>query len=42
MSRLRQVRRTDLHPGAEPIFHLVFGDRDPVADLMAHLRERQG
>ena len=30
MSRLRQVRRTDLHPGAEPIFQLVFGDRDPV------------
>jgi len=28
--RLRQVRRDDLHPGAEPVFQLVFGDRDPV------------
>ena len=30
MPRLRQVRRDDLHPGAEPVFQLVFGDRDPV------------
>ena len=30
MARLRQVRRADLHPGAEPIFQLLFGDRDPV------------
>jgi len=30
MPRLRQVRRTDLHPGAEPIFQYLFGDRDPV------------
>ncbi|GIT76722.1 MAG: hypothetical protein Ct9H300mP31_12530 [Acidimicrobiaceae bacterium] len=30
MARLRQVRRDDLHPGAEPIFQLLFGDRDPV------------
>ena len=30
MPRLRQVRRDDLHPGAEPVFQLVFGNRDPV------------
>ena len=30
MPRLRQVRRADLHPGAEPIFQFIFGDRDPV------------
>ena len=30
MPRLRQVPRDDLHPGAEPVFQLVFGDRDPV------------
>ena len=30
MPRLRQVRRADLHPGAEPIFQYLFGDRDPV------------
>jgi alkylhydroperoxidase family enzyme len=30
MPRLREVRRADLHPGAEPIFKALFGDRDPV------------
>ena len=30
MPRLRQVRRSELHCGAEPIFQLLFGDRDPV------------
>ena len=30
MARLRQVHRGELHPGAEPIFQLLFGDRDPV------------
>ncbi|MDP6650167.1 MAG: carboxymuconolactone decarboxylase family protein [Acidimicrobiales bacterium] len=30
MPRLRQVRRSELHPGAEPIFQFIFGDRDPV------------
>ena len=30
MPRLRQVRRSELHCGAEPVFQLLFGDRDPV------------
>jgi alkylhydroperoxidase family enzyme len=30
MPRLRQVPRSDIHPGAEPIFRMLFGDRDPV------------
>lgn len=30
MPRLRQVRRDQIHPGAEPIFEMLFGERDPV------------
>ena len=30
MPRLREVRRTDIHANAEPIFGMLFGDRDPV------------
>ena len=30
MPRLREVRRADIHPNAEPIFRMLFGDRDPV------------
>ena len=30
MSRIRLVRRNELHCGAEPVFQLLFGDRDPV------------
>lgn len=30
MPRLRQVRRADLHPGAEAIFQMLFGARDPI------------
>lgn len=30
MPRLREVRRRDLHPMAEAIFAMLFGDRDPV------------
>ena len=30
MTRLRQVPRAEIHPGAEPIFRMLFGDRDPV------------
>jgi len=30
MARLRRVRRRDLHPGAQPVFQMLFGDRDPV------------
>ena len=30
MPRLRRVRRTDLHPGAQPVFQMLFGDRDPI------------
>ena len=30
MPRLRRVRRDDLHPGAQPVFQMLFGDRDPI------------
>lgn len=30
MPRLRRVRRADLHPGAQPVFQMLFGDRDPI------------
>lgn len=30
MPRLRRVRRVDLHPGAQPVFQMLFGDRDPI------------
>ena len=30
MPRLRRVRRKDLHPGAQPVFQMLFGDRDPI------------
>ena len=30
MTRLKQVRRADLHPAAESVFQLIFDDRDPV------------
>ena len=32
MPRLRQVRRAALHAAAEPVFQLLFGDRDPVEE----------
>ena len=30
MPRIRPARRTEIHAGAEPIFKMLFGDRDPV------------
>ena len=30
MPRLREVPRADVHDAAEPIFRMLFGDRDPV------------
>lgn len=30
MSRLRRVRRENLHPGAQPVFQMIFGDREPI------------
>jgi alkylhydroperoxidase family enzyme len=32
MPRLRQQRREHIHPKAEPIFRMLFGDRDPVSE----------
>ncbi len=32
MARLRGVPRRDLHPAAEPVFQLLFGDRDPLVE----------
>jgi hypothetical protein len=31
MPRLRQVPRDEAHPGAQALYRLLFGDRDPVA-----------
>ncbi len=30
MPRIRPARRSEIHEGAEPIFKMLFGDRDPV------------
>lgn len=30
MPRIRPARRSEIHPEAEPIFQMLFGDRDPV------------
>jgi alkylhydroperoxidase family enzyme len=30
MPRIRPARRSEIHPQAEPIFQMLFGDRDPV------------
>ena len=32
MPRLRQVGRDDAHPFAQAVYHMLFGDRDPVAE----------
>jgi alkylhydroperoxidase family enzyme len=32
MPRIQQVSRSDLHPAAETIFQLIFGDRDPTVE----------
>ncbi|MFQ5556628.1 MAG: carboxymuconolactone decarboxylase family protein [Acidimicrobiales bacterium] len=32
MARLRRVARANIHPGAEPLFELLFGDRDPIEE----------
>jgi len=30
MPRIRPLRRSEIHAGAEPIFQMLYGDRDPV------------
>lgn len=30
MPRLREVPRTEIHPAAEPLYQMLFGDRDPT------------
>ena len=32
MSRIKQISRSDLHPAAETVFQLIFGDRDPTGE----------
>lgn len=32
MPRLREVPRSEIHPAAEPLFQMLFGDRDPTAE----------
>ena len=32
MPRIKQIPRSDLHPAAETIFQLIFGDRDPTVE----------
>ena len=32
MPRIQQVSRPDLHPAAEIVFQLIFGDRDPTVE----------
>tara|TARA_B110000003_G_C16630540_1_gene526440 strand:+ start:795 stop:1463 length:669 start_codon:yes stop_codon:yes gene_type:complete len=32
MSRIKQISRSDLHPAAETVFQLIFGDRDPTVE----------
>lgn len=32
MPRLRQVGRDDAHPFAQAVYHMLFGDRDPVVE----------